>query len=903
MTALPTGIVTFLFTDVEGSTRLWEADPAAMRQAVDRHLTLLDEAIVAHRGVHFKTMGDAVQAAFTTPDDALAAAVAGQRALVAADWGELGPLRVRMAVHVGAATPMDGDYLAPCLNRLSRLLGIGHGGQILLTETARRLLADSPPAGVTLRDLGEHRLRDLLEPERVWQVLAPGQPDTFPPLRSVDAHRHNLPAPPTPLIGREAEVATLLRLLGTEGARLVTLTGPGGSGKTRLALEAAAELLDAFPGGVWFLDLASLTDPALLLGQIAAVLDIRERANRSPLEQMADALAGRRTLLVLDNLEQFRPFAALGRTVADLLAVAADLLVLATSRAPLRLRLEHEIPVPPLPVPATTEAAQEALAASPAVALFVTRAEAARPGFALTPQTAPAVAELCRRLDGLPLAIELAAARVRALSPADILARLSDRLDLLADRGADRPDRQRTLETTIVWSYDLLALDEQAALRRLAVFSGFSLDAAEAVLGSIAPPIADVLTSLELLIEQNLVRTDQQPDGSLRYRLLETVRTFALERLHESGEEDAARHAHAEHFATRDPELDLEVRLVPILNRLGQDAGNLREALLWAEANGQAEIGLLLARAFGHLSFQRGRLTAGRGWLERLLALDLPAPPGLRGRALCVFGWIALFQGDTDAAERAATQAIDLLTAEPAHLASALNLFACVLWDRGDLAGARHRFEEALDTSRGLPATESLAWSIHGNFGVLARELGDRQEAQRQYEAALAQLPADAVSFGRPITLGNLAELAREDGDHRRSATLVQEALRLAGALENRFVVAHLLEDTATHALAAAQPDTAARLLGASDELRRVTGVPVELQNVADHQQMLARTKRELGETAFAAAWEAGRSLSMDQAIAAADRILSGLAAADDASASDAESPSAPAPSATMDGR
>jgi predicted ATPase/class 3 adenylate cyclase len=535
MPDFPSGTVTFLFTDIEGSTALWERDRAAMQRAVQCHLAVLRAAIAAHGGVLFKVVGDAVQAAFHTAPQAVAAAVASQRALTGEDSGTVSPVRVRMALHAGEATPDErGDYLAASLNRLARLLSTGHGGQVLTSQAVQQLVRGALPQGVETRSLGEHRLRDLQEPEVVFQIAAPGLLDAFPPLRSLPSHPTNLATPPTRLIGREAELPGVLLLL-EEGARLVTLTGPGGTGKTRLALEAAAEALASFPGGVWFLDLASVTDPTLLLDQIAGVLGIREYVDRGPLDQMANALAGRRTLLVLDNLEQFRPFDMLGRIVADVLGAAPELAILATSRAPLRLGLEREVPVPPLPLPTATETALEALSASPAVALFVTRAAAARPGFVLTPQTAPAVAELCRRLDGLPLAIELAAARVRALGPADILARLGERLDLLADRGPDRPGRQRTLEATIAWSHHLLAADEQAALRRLAVFAGFDLAAAESVLGSMNPTVPDALASLELLVEQSLVRTEEQPDGSLRYHMLETVRSFARARLRECG--------------------------------------------------------------------------------------------------------------------------------------------------------------------------------------------------------------------------------------------------------------------------------------------------------------------------------------------------------------------------------
>jgi class 3 adenylate cyclase len=435
----PSGTVTFLFTDIAGSTRLWEDHREAMRTAVDRHFAILRQAIADHGGVLFKTVGDAVQAAFPNATAGLAAAIAAQRALAAEPWpAPLGSLPVRVALHAGTATPSDGDYLAPSLNRLSRLMLASHGGQVVLSETVRRLLEGNVPAEASLKDLGEHRLRDLLEPERVWQVVAPGLETEFPPLGTLAARPHNLPAQP-PLIGREAEVAAILERF-REGARLVTITGPGGTGKTRLALESAAELMDDFPDGVWFLDLSGLTDPTLALPQVAVTLGVRESGELPAARAVAGYLAGKRVLLVLDNLEQFRPFAALSQLLADLLAAVPELAILATSRAPLRVRLEQEFPLSPLPVPAADDATIDALLGSPAVRLFVARAQAARPGFVLGPRNAAAVAAICRRLDGLPLAIELAAARVRALTPADILIRLGDRIDLLADPKSDRPE-------------------------------------------------------------------------------------------------------------------------------------------------------------------------------------------------------------------------------------------------------------------------------------------------------------------------------------------------------------------------------------------------------------------------------------------------------------------------------
>jgi class 3 adenylate cyclase len=481
MRDLPTGTVAFLFTEIEGGTALWERDPLAMRAAVERHLALLDTAISARGGVRFKTVGDASQAAFPTAPAAVAAAVDALRALVAEPWNGSAPLQVRMAVHVGEATPRDGDYLAPALNRLARLLGAAHGGQILLTTVAEALARDALPPQASLRDLGIYRLRDLLEAERVFQVLHPDLPAAFPPLRSLDARHNNLPVQPNALIGRERELTEVVNLLREGRARLVTLVGAGGAGKTRLALQAAAELSEGFSDGVIFVPLASITDAALAPAAIAGELKIRAGAEQSPREQLLAALADMQMLLVLDNLEQIPNVATL---VDKLLAAAPGLSVLATSRSPLDLRAEREFPVLPLPLPPRELSLAADISPFDAVQLFVQRARAITPEFALDDRNSPTVAEIVRRLDGLPLAIELAAARIRLFTPASMLARLEKRLPLLTGGARDLPARQRTLRETIAWSHDLLAPQERALFRRLAVFSGgFTLVAAEWVSG------------------------------------------------------------------------------------------------------------------------------------------------------------------------------------------------------------------------------------------------------------------------------------------------------------------------------------------------------------------------------------------------------------------------------------
>jgi predicted ATPase/class 3 adenylate cyclase len=870
---LPSGTVTFLFTDIEGSTALWERDRVAMGAAVQRHLALLDAAIQAHGGVHFKTTGDAVQAAFPAAPTAVAAASDAQRVLRAEDWGELGPLRVRMALHAGEAKPdARGDYLAAPLNRLSRLLAIGHGGQILLTQAVQQLSRGALPPGTEVRDVGEHRLHDLLEPEHVYQLLHPDLPADFPPLTSLDARSHNLPLQPTPFLGREREVGEVVERLGRPDVRLLTLTGPGGTGKTRLALQAAAELLNNFADGVFFVPLAALADPALVPSAIASALAIREEANRSLHGRLQEVLAGQELLLVLDNVEHLIEAVPL---IGDLLGAAPGLKVLATSRMPLRLRAEREYPVPPLGLPRRKPPPTlEQLSQYEAVRLFIERAQAVKPDFTVDSENAPAVAEICWRLDGLPLAIELAAARVRLLPPQAMLARLEKRLPMLTGGPRDAPARHRTLRDTIAWSYDLLDADEQIVFRRLAVFvGGCTLDAAEAVTNPDGQ--LDVFRGVEGLCEHSLVRQAEGLGSEPRFAMLETMLEYGLEQLAASGEEELIRERHAEHFATLGDNIEREFlfRPVPFLAVLEAETDNLRAALGWAERRGRAETGLRLGLAFGSLAVRRGMLAEGREWLRRLLALGGGAPP-LQARALTALGWYALVQGDTDGAMDAGKRAAETAAGESWIRANALNLLGSVELERGPPETARRYFEEALDLVEHHEEAEVWAPSILNNLGLLASISGDSAEARRWYEATLEALPAEGLPLIRPAVLGNLAWMARDEGDWPRAAALQREALTLQSQLQDGPALGISLEDAAQHAVIGGHPEVAARLLGAAEALRLRGGIAIEPFNVDDHRALIAKIREQLDEPTFATARAEGGSLLLGQAIAEADGVL-----------------------------
>src|SRR5215218_7586944 len=589
MTDLPRGTVTFLFTDIEGSRALWERDRQAMAAAVDRHLALLDAAIQAHGGIRFKTIGDAVQAAFPTAPQGVAAALQGQRDLLAEDWGELGPLRVRMALHAGEATPNErGDYLAAPLNRLSRLLATGHGRQILLTQVVQQLARSALPPRAELRDLGDHRLRDLLEPERVYQLLHPEVPVEFPPLIALKNRPHNLPLQPTPFLGREREVGAVVDMLRRSEVRLVTLTGPGGVGKTRLALQVAADLLDTFPDGVWFVDLSVLNDATLVPSAIAAVFSVREEGSELT-DRLAGVLEGKRLLLVTDNFERV---VIAAKAVSEMLARVSGMKVLATSRTPLHVYGEREVPLAPLPLPDPARLPPlEQLNQYDAVRLFIERAQAVKPDFAVTPANAPAVAEICYRLDGLPLAIELAAVYVKVLPPQALLKRLEKRLPLLTGGARTLPTRQQTMRDAVAWSHDLLSAEEQIHFRRLAVFAGgCTIDAAEAVAG--AERALDVFGNMTALVDESLLRQEEGLEDEPRFRMLETVREYGLEQLEASNEGEETRNRLAAWSLILSQQTAPDEYLGNMspwsVKRVGEELPNLRAAITWLLARGEA---------------------------------------------------------------------------------------------------------------------------------------------------------------------------------------------------------------------------------------------------------------------------------------------------------------------------
>jgi predicted ATPase/class 3 adenylate cyclase len=698
----PTGTVTFLFTDIEGSTAMWERSPQAMQAALARHDELLRLAIEQHGGYVFKTVGDAFCCAFPTALDALEAALEAQRLLLKERWAESDPLKVRMALHMGAAEERDGDYFGPPVNRVARLLSAAHGGQVLLSLPTHEMVRDQLPAGMSLAELGEHRLKDLFRPERVFQLLAPGLPVEFPPLRTLDAYRNNLPLQPTPLIGREKEVAEVCDLLRGEETRLLTLTGPGGIGKTRVALQAAADLLEDFPDGTFFVPLATVTETELLLPAVAETLGVRETGEQLLHESLKDYLSERRMFLLLDNFEQVLGAAP---AVTELLAAAPDLKVLATSRAPLGLYGEHEFPIPPLTLPDLKRPPSlERLTQYEAVGLFVERAQAVKPDFSITNESAPAVAEICVRLDGLPLAIELAAARIKMLPPKAMLQRLGSRLKLLTGGARDLPERQRTLRSTIEWSYALLDEGEQLLFARLAVFSGGRiLEAIEAICDAEGDLPMDVFEGVSSLLDKSLLAQEEGPNGEPRFVMLETIHEFAREKLGESPDAEEIKRLHAEYFLTLAEEAHPELRgphQLEWLERLEAEHDNMRAALSWALERKETEVALRLGGALSWFWSLRGYPSEGRRWLEEALAMDGRGSPEVRAMALAGVGELALDQGDLDRAQEVYQQGLVLLANEGMEAREAklllLGMLGWVALEREELGQAQQLFEERL---------------------------------------------------------------------------------------------------------------------------------------------------------------------------------------------------------------
>jgi predicted ATPase/class 3 adenylate cyclase/DNA-binding CsgD family transcriptional regulator len=893
----PTGTVTFLFTDIEGSTRLWEQYPQAMPGALARHDAIMREAIASEAGVVYKVIGDAFQAAFATAPAACAAALAAQRALASEAWGAVGAVPVRMALHTCAILPSDGEYRTGALNRLGRLLGAVHGGQIVLSRSTADLARESLPPGVMLRDLGERHLRDL-RPEPVFQLIGPGLAIDFPPLKTLDRPRHNLPPQPTALIGREWELKNVSVLLDRPNVRLVTLTGPGGTGKTRLALQAAAELLDQFRDGVFFITLASISDAALVAPALAQALSVKEASDRSIVERIKEYLSDREMLLVLDNFEQVLDAALLVRQLLD---SAPELKILVTSRSTLRLAGEHEFAVPPLALPDRAHLPPiERLLHYESIRLFVERTQEIRPSFALDAENAAAVVEVCHRLDGLPLAIELAAARSRLFAPQALLERLRRPLDLLTNGPRDTPMRHQTLRATIDWSYALLTPYEQAIFTQLAVFtSGCTLVAAESVISLPDVPHAGILDELEALLEQHLLQLVELPGEEPRLTMLETIREYALDRLQASSQMPALSRRHAEYYLGLAEQAATKLQGAEQgawLRRLEADHDNLRAALEWCQ-QAEPELALRLACALWRFWEMHSHMSAGRAWLRDTLAANSGAPAALRARAhhgagmlafmqgdysaaamalevahavfielgdreglasvACSMGIVAWFQGDQAAALAQLMYSVELYRAivHTWGTADALHYLGHVVLEQGDTARASEIFAESLELFRITGDQRNIALPLK-DLGLIASQQGDYVTARARYEESLALSRAVEDSWHSGDTLQRLGDLARLEGDYTQAAALYTESLELWRQLGNQAGIAealNLLGEVAhlqrNYAQAKTFYESSLALQRVIGSKRVIAGVLHNLGKVAQHQHDYERASSLYGES------------------------------------------------------
>lgn len=885
---LPTGTVTFLFSDIEGSTVRWENAPDEMPAALSRHNAILREAIDRHDGVLFETAGDGFVIAFATAPPALAAAVWAQRELRREAWPErIGALSVRMAVHTGAAEMRADGYAAQhTLSRQARLLSAGHGGQILVSSASRELIGDELPESVEFREMGWLWLKDLIEPEEVFQVVASAPPwnlpADFPPLQSHRAPPGNLPTAAVPFIGRERTVDEVVAEVAHGPSRAVTLLGPGGIGKTRLSLRVAERLQHHFVDGVYFVDLAAVTDPALVVTTVASTIGVGDDIDvMGGAAALGRLLKDKEILVVLDNLEQVIDVAP---DVAEMLLYAPKLRVLATSRTPLRILEEVEYDVEPLGL--VDEAAGHdvsAIEGSESVRLFVERSRASARGFELTDENAHAVAAICRRLEGMPLAIVLAAARSKSLEPTKMLARLEYRLDLLTDGARDLPARHQALRDTIEWSYSLLEEPERALYAQVSVHAGgLRRDAAEAV----AKPFMsaeEVTAALDALVDASLIQPVETADGDVRYRMLESIIEHAREKLLASDLGDDTERRHAEHF------LGLAERAAPHLEgehgvewsaRLDEEHDNVRVALARQhrdveggdrEAMGRA---VRLTGAMGVFWLDRGHLSEGAAHLERAANVarrwaeeggESADADGIRRAAAEIAdirGLIARRRDDLDGARRWLEEAI----AGYHELGDALGEGLAVIslgtlsYHDGDVEQARALYNRGLGLSKS--SSDRNASAALFSLGNLERDEGNTQIARSLYERSLAIDRVNHDLLGQSVAINNLANLAFDTGDLERARGLHLESIEIRHRLGARMMLAESMVGLASVAAAAGDFDHAARLIGFADVTAEVLGGEFDPMERRLHERVMAALRAGIGEDSLDAARQEGRQMS-----------------------------------------
>ena len=873
------------------------------------HERLLREACEAHHGTVVDIHGDSFFVAFPRALDAIFAVVQAQRALADHLWPDGVMLRVRMGLHTGEPQISALGYMGIDVHRAARIMAVAHGGQVLLSQTTYDLVKSELPEDVTARDLGQHQLKDLRQPKHLYQLIITGLPFDFPPLKSLNISPNNLPIQLTSFIGREKEITEVRGAIS--GNRLVTLTGPGGSGKTRLALEVASEMIEQFPDGVFFAALAPITDSGLVASTVAQSLGISEVAGRSILDSLKDYLQNKSLLLLLDNFEQVIAAAAV---VADLLKAGAGTKILVTSREALRVSGEVEYFVPPLPLPNLTQLpSAESLSQYAAVELFVQRAQLVKPDFHITGDTAPAIAEICYRLDGLPLAIELAAARIKLLPPRAILSRLENRLEFLTGGARELPARQKTLRNAIAWSYDLLTEDEQRLFRQLSVFvGGCTLDAAEAVSGD--QQGYHLLDQFGSLLDKSLLREVEGLSDEPRFTMLELLREFGLEQLSAKGEQESVRSRHANFFLALAEQAEAKLESgdqLDWINRMEQEHDNLRAALEWSKTAEEAsELCLRLAGSLGLFWEARGYFSEGRERLSAILSTDVArgrtaahakllaraselayrqsdyaATVELAEESLAIYRDVDDRQGIASVLIKlgnAATEAGDYETAagyleealaiwqqlDDEHgTARALISLGWAALRPGDYELANARLEAALVISRELEDTRSIGFELSG-LGEVALRQGDYDRATRLLEESLELRRQLGNKWGVGVSLGTLGWVAIREGDWERALARLGESLEVRQEIGDKGGSAWCIERLAEVAHAKGNPEKAVRLLSAAAALRISIGSVIDPADQPEYQNRRNALRQELSQERFALAWEEGRALKLEQAIA-----------------------------------
>ncbi len=782
MHELPTGTVTLLFSDIEESTRHFRRGDERYANVLEACRHLLRTACKECHGHEVDTQGDSFFVAFARATDAVSAALAVQRALASHAWPEGVVVRLRMRLHTGEPHLAAEGYVGLDVHRAARIMHAGHGGQILLSQTTRDLVEHDLPEGTRLRDLGAHRLKDLEHPSHLYQLVIEGLPADFPPLRTLDLHAHNLPVQLTPLIGREQEIAAVCHLLRRQEVRLLTLTGPGGTGKTRLGLQVAAELSEVFSDGVFFVNLAPLSDPELVVPTIAQALGLKEAAGQ-PLLDLVSISLHEKELLLLDNFEQVVEAAV---EVSTLLARCPRLNVLVTSRAALHVQGEHEFAVPPLAIPDPTSLPDlVTLSQYEAVALFIARAQAVKLDFQLTNANAPAVAEICIRLDGLPLAIELAAARIKMLPPQALLARLGQRFTLLTSGAQDVPARQQTLRNTIAWSYDLLDTGEQQLFRRLSVFGGGATPVAiEVLYTTLGDEPGLVLDGIASLIDKSLLRQSEQEAVEPRFVMLETIREYGREALTVRGEVEATRQAHAVYYVAlavaAEQEWESPQEAVWVA-RLEQEHDNLRAAMSWLLKRREAEMALRLGAALWWFWQENGSYHEGWSFLERALEGSEEVAVPVRAKALLAAGNMCDYQGrQSKQGETLCQESLALFRAigDTKGMGTALFHLGMIAAYKGNFAAAHSRYEESLVLSREVHNKNLVAWSLEGMVEADMYQ-GEYARARPLLEECLTLFREVGNTSGIAASLHWSAYALFSQGDLAQARAVAEESLAL----------------------------------------------------------------------------------------------------------------------------